>query len=45
MRDPYTAGHERRVAEIERGRDTLYDAAVVDACLRLVRVKGYTIAA
>lgn len=29
------------LAEIERGRGTLYDAAVVDACLRLFRERGF----
>ena len=36
---------ETALAEIERGRGTLFDAAVVDACVRLVLDKGYTIAA
>ena len=33
------------LSEIERGRGTLYDANVADACLRLFREKGYTIPA
>jgi PAS domain S-box-containing protein len=36
-------GMEAALAEIEKGRGTLYDAGVVDACLRLVREKGYVI--
>ncbi len=31
------------LAEIERGRGTLYDPAVADACLKLFREKGYAI--
>lgn len=31
------------LAEIEQGRDRLYDARVVDACLRLFRDKGYVL--
>lgn len=40
---PYrpSLGLERALAEIERGRGTIYDAAVVDSCLRLFREKGY----
>ena len=34
-------GIETALAEIERGRATLYDAAVVDACLRLFREGRY----
>ncbi len=43
---PYRSakGIDAAMAEIERGRETLYDGDVVDACLRLVREKGYTIA-
>lgn len=42
---PYRAalGPERALAEIEAGRGTKYDAAVVDACLRLFREKGYVL--
>jgi len=36
-------GIETALAEIERGRGTLYDVGVADACLRLFREKGYTI--
>ena len=36
-------GIEAALAEIERGRGTVYDANVADACLRLFREKGYTI--
>lgn len=36
-------GMDAALAEIENGRGTLYDAGVVDACLRLVREKGYVI--
>jgi PAS domain S-box-containing protein len=38
-------GIEQTLAEIERGRGTLYDPVVADACLRLFREKGYTIPA
>jgi hemerythrin-like metal-binding protein len=40
---PYrpSLGLERALAEIERGRGTIYDAVVVDSCLRLFREKGY----
>lgn len=40
---PYrpSLGLERALAEIERGRGTIYDAVVVDNCLRLFREKGY----
>lgn len=34
-------GVEPALAEIEQGRGTLYDERVVDACLRLIRDKGY----
>jgi HD-GYP domain-containing protein (c-di-GMP phosphodiesterase class II) len=34
-------GIEAALAEIETNRGTQYDAAVVDACLRLFRVKGH----
>ena len=34
-------GIEVALAEVEKNRGALYDAAVVDACLRLFRVKGY----
>jgi len=36
-------GVESALAEIERGRGTAFDPAVVDACLRLFREKGYCI--
>ena len=40
---PYRAavGIDAALKEIERGRDTLYDAAVVDACLKLLRQKRF----
>jgi HD-GYP domain-containing protein (c-di-GMP phosphodiesterase class II) len=40
---PYRAGLgiEKALAEIEHGRGTLYDGAVVDACLKLFRETGY----
>jgi HD-GYP domain-containing protein (c-di-GMP phosphodiesterase class II) len=40
---PYRAGLGINAAleEIEKNRGTLYDDAVVDACLRLFRQKGY----
>ncbi|MBE0612273.1 MAG: PAS domain S-box protein [Burkholderiales bacterium] len=38
-------GIARTLAEIERGRGSAYDAEVADACLRLFRDKGYSIAA
>ena len=34
-------GIEAALKEIERGRAIQYDSAVVDACLKLFRVKGY----
>ena len=42
---PYRAalGLDAALAEIERGRGTVYDPAVADACLRLFREKGYTL--
>jgi PAS domain S-box-containing protein/putative nucleotidyltransferase with HDIG domain len=36
-------GIDKALAEIERGRGTLYDPAVADACLSLFRAKGYAI--
>jgi PAS domain S-box-containing protein len=36
-------GIDKALAEIERGRGTLYDSDVADACLRLFRQKGYAI--
>jgi PAS domain S-box-containing protein len=44
---PYRAGlgTDIALAEIERGRETLYDPAVADACLRLFREHGYAIPA
>lgn len=38
-------GIEKALEEIVRGRDVQYDARAVDACLRLVREKAYTLAA
>jgi len=38
-------GIDKALAEIERGRDSAYDPAVTDACLRLFREKNYMIAA
>ena len=38
-------GIEVALAEIARGRGTIYDAAIVDACLKLFREKDYKIAA
>jgi len=40
---PYrpSLGLEIALEEIERGRDTVYDLQVVDACLRLFREKGF----
>lgn len=40
---PYRAGLgiDEALAEIERGRGVIYDAAVVDACLRIFREKDY----
>ncbi|MGB9130930.1 MAG: PAS domain S-box protein [Thiobacillus sp.] len=42
---PYrpAVGIDASLAEIEAGRGRLYDAAVVDACLRLFREKGYSL--
>jgi PAS domain S-box-containing protein len=36
-------GVEAALAEIERGRGSVYDPVVADACLKLFREKGYTI--
>ena len=40
---PYrpTLGIEAALEEIEKNKGILYDDAVVDACLRLFREKGY----
>jgi len=40
---PYRAalGIEKALAEIERGKGSIYDATVADACLRLFREKNY----
>ncbi|MGC1816338.1 MAG: PAS domain S-box protein [Casimicrobiaceae bacterium] len=40
---PYRPGYgvDAALAEIARNRGTLFDSAVVDACLRLFRVNGY----
>ena len=40
---PYrpTLGIETALEEIEKNKGILYDDAVVDACLRLFRDKGY----
>ncbi|MDE2360212.1 MAG: GAF domain-containing protein [Betaproteobacteria bacterium] len=42
---PYrpTRGLDVTLQEIERGRGTLYDAAVVDACLTLFRTRGFSL--
>jgi len=42
---PYRAGLgiERALAEIERGRGTAYDSAVVEVCVSLFREKAYAI--
>lgn len=44
---PYRPGHgvDAALAEIAGNRGILFDAAVVDACLRLFRVKGYRLPA
>jgi HD-GYP domain-containing protein (c-di-GMP phosphodiesterase class II) len=36
-------GIERALAEIERGRGTAYEPAVVDACVKLFREKAYAV--
>jgi HD-GYP domain-containing protein (c-di-GMP phosphodiesterase class II) len=43
---PYRAslGIESALKEIERGRGTAYDPAVVDACLKLFREDGFALA-
>ena len=38
-------GIDKALAEIERGRGSVYDAAVADACLRLFREHGYQLPA
>ncbi|WP_374544621.1 HD-GYP domain-containing protein [Rhodoblastus sp.] len=42
---PYRPAHgiDQALAEIERGKGTAFDADAVDACLHLVRNKGYKI--
>jgi putative nucleotidyltransferase with HDIG domain len=42
---PYRAmlGIEKALEEIEKNKGTLYDPAVVDACLALFKQKGYTL--
>jgi len=44
---PYRPGMgiDKALAEIERGRGTLYDPLVADACLKLFREQGYAIPA
>ena len=44
---PYRPGMaiDTVLAEIERGRGSVYDTVVADACLRLFRDKGYSIPA
>ena len=37
----YLELQKRALEEIERGRGTLYDAEVVDACLELFRVEAF----
>jgi PAS domain S-box-containing protein/putative nucleotidyltransferase with HDIG domain len=41
---PYrpTLGNEAALQEIRRGRGNVYDAAIVDACLRLFAIKGFS---
>lgn len=43
---PYrpSLGIDAALEEIERNRDKLYDQMVVDACIKLFREKGYTLA-
>jgi HD-GYP domain-containing protein (c-di-GMP phosphodiesterase class II) len=36
-------GVEAALAELQRHRGTLFDADAVDACIRLVREKGFTL--
>lgn len=42
---PYRSGlgTEQALAEVEKNRGSLYEPAVVDACLRLVRDQGYQV--
>jgi HD-GYP domain-containing protein (c-di-GMP phosphodiesterase class II) len=42
---PYRAalGMEAALREIENGRGVLYDPAVITACLRIFREKGYVL--
>ena len=42
---PYRAAHgiKEALAEIERGKGSAFDADAVDACLRIVRQKGYKV--
>jgi len=39
---PETPGTNAAIKEITDGRGTLYDRAVVDACLTLFKEKGFT---
>ena len=36
-------GVEQALAELERGRNVIYDAAVVDACKALLLERGWTL--
>ncbi len=36
-------GIDKALAELERGRGTVYDADVVDTCLRLFRIQGFVL--
>jgi HD-GYP domain-containing protein (c-di-GMP phosphodiesterase class II) len=38
---PVTPGENDALEEIRRGRGKLYDAAAVDACLRLFKEKAF----
>ena len=38
-------GIDKALAEIERGRGSIYDPQVADACLRLFREKSYQLPA
>jgi len=40
---PYRAalGMEKALEEISKGKDILYDPVVADACLKLIKEKGF----
>ena len=45
MQRPYRPGLgiDAALAELKRGYGTIYDKTVVDACINLIKVKGYKV--